>query len=104
MPGALSLWLLSLCARKEKVTRRKGETSKQGQYIGGGMPAVTSRLFHPPLRFNRRAAKRQALRDNGASLVKGLRYARLECAGVAGGVELSGHYCRLAVCHWCLSV
>jgi len=27
MPGALSLWLLSLCARKEKVTRRKGETS-----------------------------------------------------------------------------
>ena len=25
MPGALSLWLLSLCARKEKVTRRKGE-------------------------------------------------------------------------------
>ena len=25
MPGALSLWLLSLCARKEKVTRREGE-------------------------------------------------------------------------------
>ena len=28
MPGALSLWLLSLCARKEKVTRRKAETSQ----------------------------------------------------------------------------
>ena len=28
MPGALSLWLLSLCARKEKVTRRKAETSR----------------------------------------------------------------------------
>ena len=25
MPGALSLWLLSLCANKEKVTRREGE-------------------------------------------------------------------------------
>jgi hypothetical protein len=30
MPGALSLWLLSLCARKEKVTRRKGEKVKYG--------------------------------------------------------------------------
>ena len=30
MPSALSLWLLSLCARKEKVTRRKAETSKKG--------------------------------------------------------------------------
>ncbi len=27
MPGALSLWLLSLCANKEKVTRREGEKS-----------------------------------------------------------------------------
>lgn len=26
MPGVLSLWLLSLCTSKEKVTRRKGET------------------------------------------------------------------------------
>jgi len=25
MPGVLSLWLLSLCTSKEKVTRRKGE-------------------------------------------------------------------------------
>jgi len=25
MSGALSLWLLSLCANKEKVTRREGE-------------------------------------------------------------------------------
>lgn len=25
MPGVLSLWLLSLCTRKEKVTRREGE-------------------------------------------------------------------------------
>jgi len=31
MPGALSLWLLSLCARKEKVTRRKGETSNHSR-------------------------------------------------------------------------
>jgi hypothetical protein len=31
MPGALSLWLLSLCASKEKVTRRKAETSRRGQ-------------------------------------------------------------------------
>ena len=31
MPGALSLWLLSLCACKEKVTRRKAETSRRGQ-------------------------------------------------------------------------
>ena len=25
MPGVLSLWLLSLCTNKEKVTRREGE-------------------------------------------------------------------------------
>ena len=31
MPGVLSLWLLSLCARKEKVTRRKAETSSSSQ-------------------------------------------------------------------------
>ena len=31
MPGAFSLWLLSLCARKEKVTRRKAETSRRGR-------------------------------------------------------------------------
>jgi hypothetical protein len=36
MPGALSLWLLSLCASKEKVTRRKGEKVIHSQYIYGG--------------------------------------------------------------------
>ncbi len=30
MPGVLSLWLLSLCTSKEKVTRRKGETGRSG--------------------------------------------------------------------------
>ena len=30
MPGVLSLWLLSLCTSKEKVTRRKAETSRSG--------------------------------------------------------------------------
>lgn len=30
MPGALSLWLLSLCANKEKVTRREGEKHSCG--------------------------------------------------------------------------
>ncbi|MDX1738927.1 MAG: hypothetical protein R3261_11865, partial [Alphaproteobacteria bacterium] len=31
MPGALSLWLLSLCTSKEKVTRRKGEKVTDSQ-------------------------------------------------------------------------
>jgi hypothetical protein len=30
MQGVLSLWLLSLCTSKEKVTRRKGETGRKG--------------------------------------------------------------------------
>jgi hypothetical protein len=37
MSGALSLWLLSLCARKEKVTRRKGEKPNQGQWNCSGL-------------------------------------------------------------------
>jgi hypothetical protein len=45
MPGVLSLWLLSLCTSKEKVTRRKAETSKEWQYTCGGIPAVNQ----PPI-------------------------------------------------------
>ena len=30
MSGVLSLWLLSLCTSKEKVTRRKGEIGRSG--------------------------------------------------------------------------
>ena len=36
MSGALSLWLLSLCTSKEKVTRRKGETINSHHCRCGG--------------------------------------------------------------------
>ena len=38
-------------ASKEKVTRRKAETSKQSQYTGGGMPAVNHRRIYRDSRF-----------------------------------------------------
>ncbi len=34
MQGVLSLWLLSLCTNKEKVTRRKGENCCHGNLTG----------------------------------------------------------------------
>ena len=43
MPGVLSLWLLSLCTSKEKVTRRKGETLTPRHRCCGGKPAVNRR-------------------------------------------------------------
>ena len=43
MPGVFSLWLLSLCTSKEKVTRRKGETLTPRHRCCGGKPAVNRR-------------------------------------------------------------
>jgi hypothetical protein len=40
MQGVLSLWLLSLCTSKEKVTRRKGETGRKGDGEDKTVPFV----------------------------------------------------------------
>ena len=40
MPGVLSLWLLSLCTGKEKVTRRKGETGSEDAGENKSVPLV----------------------------------------------------------------
>ena len=51
MSGVLSLWLLSLCTSKEKVTRREGErfgSNKQRSpeyQIDGGLSAAQSTLL-----------------------------------------------------------
>ena len=50
MPGVLSLWLLSLCTSKEKVTRRKGETLTPRHRCCGGKPAVNRRKPEQPSR------------------------------------------------------
>ena len=42
MPGVLSLWLLSLCTGKEKVTRRKGETGNEDSGENKSVPLFFS--------------------------------------------------------------
>ena len=41
MSGVLSLWLLSLCTGKEKVTRREGEKRGCGFGVKWAMPSIT---------------------------------------------------------------
>jgi len=51
MPGVLSLWLLSLCTSKEKVTRRKGETLTPRHRCCGGIPAINQPPIYRDSRF-----------------------------------------------------
>ncbi|MDP2748943.1 hypothetical protein [Pseudomonas sp.] len=49
MSGVLSLWLLSLCTSKEKVTRRKGETGRkddgENNYVHNSFILLSSKRF-----------------------------------------------------------